>query len=407
MNKSAASILKLIISLGLGFLIIFLVANNFKKPLKVKLDKKQFSNESVWTLQQWNGEADYINVGDTLAVFVNEKQESNYLVSIYEGSIVSKDIRTGATVVGGDVVSKVKVDIWKIIKEAFKKTNYWWIFLSIVIALTSHWSRAVRWQMLFEPLGYKPKIGNAFGAVLVMYMANLAFPRLGEVLRCSILARYEKIPIQKSLGTMITERAIDVICLLGVVGLCLILQRQIFIEFYNSFMPEGGNSKFIILGGLAAAGLVALLLYKTGKLPFAAQIGNLVKGLWSGIISIKDLKRPGIFIMHTAFIWVQYYLMIAVCLKALPETSSVTFLAGFPMLFFGGIAMVAVQGGLGLYPYFISKILVMYGVAETVGYAFGWVIWSGQTALVIVAGLIAYFLLIAFNKDKALPATVE
>ncbi|MCB0501346.1 MAG: flippase-like domain-containing protein [Bacteroidetes bacterium] len=407
MNKSAASILKLIISLGLGFLIIFLVANNFKKPLKVKLDKKQFGNESVWTLQQWNGEADYINVGDTLAVFVNEKEEPNYLVSIYEGTIVSKDVRTGATVVGGDVVSKVKVDIWKIIKEAFKKTNYWWIFLSIVIALTSHWSRAVRWQMLFEPLGYKPKIGNAFGAVLVMYMANLAFPRLGEVLRCSILARYEKIPIQKSLGTMITERAIDVICLLGVVGLCLILQRQIFIEFYNSFMPEGGNSKFIILGGLAVAGLIALLLYKTGKLPFAAQIGNLVKGLWSGIISIKDLKRPGVFIMHTAFIWVQYYLMIAVCLKALPETSSVTFLAGFPMLFFGGIAMVAVQGGLGLYPYFISKILVMYGVAETVGYAFGWVIWSGQTALVIVAGLIAYFLLIAFNKDKALPTTVE
>lgn len=397
----------MIVSLGLGFLIIFLVANNFKKPLKVKLDKKQFSSDHTWMLQQWDDNKDYIFVGDTLATLVNEKQDLEYLISIYEGTVVTRDIRQGATVTGGDIVSKVKVDIWKIIKEAFKRTNYWWILLSIVIALTSHVSRAMRWQMLFEPLGYRPKLGNAFGAVLVMYMANLAFPRLGEVLRCSILARYEKIPIQKSLGTMITERAIDVICLLVVVGLCLVLQRQIFIEFYNSFMPDGGNSKFIILGGLAVIGAIALLLYKTGKLPFAAQISGIIKGVWLGIISIKDLKRPGVFLMHTFFIWVQYYLMIAVCLKALPETSSVTLLAGFPMLFFGGIAMVAVQGGLGLYPYFISKILVMYGVAETVGYAFGWVIWSGQTALVVLAGLLAYFLLIALNKEKAQPTAVE
>lgn len=399
MKKSTASILKFIVSLSLGFLIIFLVARNFEKPLKVKLDKKLTSNSAMVKISGLNNEGEYINVGDTLVLLKDDNGEDLPVISIYEGEIVSNEFKIGDNIEAGQVVSKIKVDIWKIIKEAFQRTNYWWILLSVVLSLVSHASRAIRWQMLFEPMGYKPKFGNAFGAILVMYLANLAFPRLGEVLRCTMLARYEKIPVEKSLGTMITERAIDVICLLGVVGLCLILQRQIFIEFYNSFMPESGNSKYIILGALAVLGLVALGLFKSGKLPFADKIEGLVKGLFAGIISIKDLKRPVAFVLHTIFIWLMYYFMTAVCIYALPETSGITMLSALPILFFGGIAMVAVQGGLGLYPYFASKILLMYGVAETVGYAFGWIIWSGQTAMVILAGLVAYFLLIALNKE--------
>lgn len=402
MNKNVSSAIKLVVSLGLGALIIFLVANNFKKPLKVKINPKLEKNEQ-WEIKNLVAVGDYIQVDDTLASIYKFSGGGDYLISIYEGEVKELTFADGDKVQPGDIAAKVKVDIWKIVSEAFKKTNYWWILLSIVLALCSHFSRAIRWKMLFKPMGYNPSLGNSFGAILVMYMANLAFPRLGEVLRCTILARYEKIPMEKSLGTMITERAIDLICLLSVVGLCLIFQRQIFIDFYNTHMggDGGGYTKYIILGALGFVAGIAFLLFKSGKLPMADKITDLVKGLWAGIISVKDLKNPAAFIGHTVFIWVMYYLMIAVCFEALPETKDITWLAALPVLFFGGIAMVAVQGGLGLYPFFVSEVLVMYGLAKTVGYAFGWVIWSGQTAIVVVAGLAAYFLLILLNKDKS------
>jgi len=392
----------MLISIGLGVLIIFLVARNFAKPLKVKLESAVFNESDLWIVQSWEDGKDYIYVGDTLGVFKNESGISEPVLSIYEGELVSEALDSGQEVPTGEIVARVKVDIWKIISDAFKRANYWWLLLSLVVSLLSHASRAARWKMMFKPLGHNVRFGNAFGAVLVMYLANLAFPRLGEVLRCSILARFEKVPIHKSLGTMITERVVDVISLGVVFVLCIILQRSIFIDFYYNYMPQeqGGYLKFIILGGGLLFFVAGFFLYRSGRLPFGNKIKELAIGLWDGIKSVKDLEKPWLFFAHSVFIWVCYIVMITVCLKALPETSSVTLLAGLPLLFFGGIAMVAVQGGLGLYPYFISKIILMYGVVETTGYAFGWVIWSAQTALVIVAGVIAFLFLTVFNKKQ-------
>jgi uncharacterized membrane protein YbhN (UPF0104 family) len=402
LNKTISSLLKVLVSLSLGVLIIVLVARNFAKPLKIKLESNVFSDELTWTLSEWQaGPGEYIYVGDTLAQLVSSTGEAQPLLSIYEGSLVSTDVEPGNDTGTGAVVARIKVDIWKIVREAFNRANYWWIVLSILMSLLSHYSRAVRWKMMFKPMGYDPKTANAFGAVLVNYLANLAFPRLGEVLRCSILARYEKIPIHKSLGTMITERVLDVICLGIVFLLMLVLQYSVFSEFYTTYMPEqqGGYMKFIILGGGLVFIAAGFFLYRAGKLPFGNRIRDLAIGLWDGIRSVRDLDKPWLFVFHTVFIWTMYYAMTAVCLEALPETSSVTPLAGLPILFFGGIAMVAVQGGLGLYPYFVSKILLLYGIAETVGYAFGWIIWSAQTVIVIAAGLLAFMLLAIFNKQ--------
>ena len=400
-NSKLSSFIKFLISIGLGFLIIFLVAKNFEKPLKMKLGN-EFSKEQTWTLKKWADLPPYIMVGDTLAYLTNHIGETKPLVSIYEGEVVEQITKSQQEIVAGEAIAKVKVDIWKITKDAFARTNYFWIIISIIFALLSHISRGIRWQMLFEPMGYKPKTINAIGAVLVMYISNLAFPRLGEVLRCTVLARFEKIPMEKSLGTMITERAIDVLSLVIMMGLCFILQNQIFVDFYQTAMGNGGDStmKYIALGVIGLGAISAYFLYRKGKLPFADKIEGLVKGVWDGVKSIKDLRKPWLFIFHTVFIWLMYYLMIAVCLKALPETSNLTLLAALPMLCFGAIAMVAVQGGLGLYPYIISKLLVMYGIAETIGYAFGWVIWSAQTVLVVVAGLAAFIILGIYNRDK-------
>jgi len=378
-----------------------LVANNFKKPLKIKVDKSQVPVESTWTLKEWNTIGAYTLVGDTLGWIENTNAEVIPIFSIYEGEIQSKEMKEGDAIASGAVIAKIKVDIWKVTRDAFGRANYWWLLLSVVLSMLSHISRAIRWKMLYKPMGYHPTTGNAFGAVLVMYLSNLALPRLGEVLRCTIINRYEKIPMSASVGTLITERAIDVLSLLILMGACFLFQNQIFLDFYNEYMPDsGGNLKFIILGGGLLGAIIMYLLYKSGHLPFAEKIKGLVSSLWKAVISIKDLEHPLLFLGHSIFIWTMYLLMTAVCFYALPETSNITLLAALPTLFFGGIAMVAVQGGLGLYPYFVSKILMMYGLAETAGYAFGWVLWTAQTTIVVIAGLIAYVVLMIVNKEK-------
>jgi uncharacterized membrane protein YbhN (UPF0104 family) len=408
LKKSLGSFLKFAISLGLGVLIIMLVANNFKKPLKIKVDKSQVPAESVWKLKQWNTIGDYTLVGDTLGWIENTNAVVIPILSIYEGEIQSQEIKEGESIASGYTIAKIKVDIWKVTRDAFGRANYWWLLLSVVLSMLSHMSRAIRWKMLYKPMGYHPTTGNAFGAVLVMYLSNLAFPRLGEVLRCTIINRYEKIPMSASVGTLITERAIDVFCLLLLMGACFLFQNQIFLDFYNEYMPEsGGNLKFIILGAGFIGLILMYLLYKSGHLPFADKIKGMVSSLWKAVISIKDLENPILFLGHSIFIWTMYLLMTAVCFYALPETSNITLWAALPTLFFGGIAMVAVQGGLGLYPYFVSKILLMYGLAETAGYAFGWVLWTAQTTIVVIAGLIAYVVLMIVNKEKEVKLNVQ
>ena len=402
MNKKVSAVLKMFISLGLGVLIIGLVARNFAKPLKLKLESAPFNSADTWDFETWKVQAeDYVFVGDTLGHFKDSLGGRVPLLSIYEGTVASTEIIAGSSVESGSVIAKVKVDIWKIVREAFARANYWWIVLSVVISLFSHLSRAIRWRMMFRSMGYNPSLGNAFGAILVMYISNLAFPRLGEVLRCSVIARYEKIPIHKSIGTMITERVIDVISLGVVLLLCLLLQYNVFVEFYNNYMPSqsSGYMKYIILGA-GILGLVStFFLYRAGKLPFGEKIKELAIGMWDGIQSVRNLEHPWWFLFHSIFIWVMYFFMTAVCLKALGETSQVSLLAGLPMLLFGGIAMVAVQGGLGLYPYFIGKVMLLYGVVGTVGYAFGWIIWSSQTVIILVSGLLAFLILPIVNKE--------
>jgi len=167
----------MLISIGLGVLIIFLVARNFAKPLKVKLESAVFNESDLWIVQSWEDGKDYIYVGDTLGVFKNESGISEPVLSIYEGELVSEALDSGQEVPTGEIVARVKVDIWKIISDAFKRANYWWLLLSLVVSLLSHASRAARWKMMFKPLGHNVRFGNAFGAVLVMYLANLAFPR--------------------------------------------------------------------------------------------------------------------------------------------------------------------------------------------------------------------------------------
>jgi glycosyltransferase 2 family protein len=299
----------------------------------------------------------------------------------------------------------------QMIVQAFGKANYSWLWLLILFGLLSNFFRAQRWRLLLKPLGYTPNFWNTLSAVMIMFFANLAFPRLGEILRCSILAKYEKVPVEKSIGTMVLERVIDLICILILGGLILLLEYQRFYEFFAELF--GGSKaeetakpqtlKYIIFAGIAVAGSIGVyfLNKKHGLEKIISVLKEKMMGLWQGVISIKDLDRKWEFLFHTIGIWVCYILMPYFGLKCLEETANLGIVASMASVFFGGFAMVATQGGIGAFQIVTEKLLATYGVASIIGLSYGWISWSVQTFFVIIGGIASLIFLAAFNKKSS------
>ena len=294
--------------------------------------------------------------------------------------------------------------------QHFKEADYRWILLSVLIGLVSHISRTVRWQMLLEPLGKKPRFINAFMALIIAYFANLAVPRLGEVARCSILQRYEKIPFEKSFGTVVTERALDLLVFFVSFILAIIWHRDKFsliketsvfqnlIEKYHAFMQTGLTQWVVILLLVLAAFLLFRFRKRFARFAFVRKILDVVEGLLEGIKSLGKVKSPFWFVIHTLFIWAMYWLMTWVVFFSLPGTAHLDLSVALLVLVFGTIGIILVQGGIGIYPLLVTEVLMMFGVSKTTGYAMGWLLWTGQTLMIIVAGTIAMVLLPLINK---------
>lgn len=298
--------------------------------------------------------------------------------------------------------------------EEFKNANYYWIGLSVVLAFISHFSRAVRWRLLIEPMGYTVTTANLFYAVMVGYLGNLALPRLGEILRPGIIDRYEKVPIQKLLGTIIIERAIDFL-LLGCIMMFTIifqfsilkdlLQNTILVRLSEIYASSGMGSlttMLIIAGVLAGIGVLGYVLFRQFRgSKFALKLRAFLKGLWEGVITIKNLQQRGLFIFHTLLIWACYYLMSYVCVFSMESTSHLGIMAGFSILSMGSLGIVApVQGGMGAYHWIMFQTLLLYNVPETQGKAFAAIVHSSQMLFILVVGFLSLLLLPIYNNRR-------
>ncbi len=294
---------------------------------------------------------------------------------------------------------------------SFKSANYKWIILSLSLGVISHISRAIRWKILIAPLGYKPRLINTFFAVMVGYVATMALHRVGEVIRCSVLTKYEKIPLNKLVGTVISERAIDMICLILFFVITLITQYKLLKKFFleDIYFPVlelvQKNISFSIIiifvfVALIITGLVIFVSRRKDEKSLFNKVYNLLKGLWQGIITIKSIANVGAFIFHTLLIWIMYFMMIYICLYCLPETSSLGLLAALSVFVFGSVGIIAVQGGIGAYPAIVMKTLMEYGMPKAIGFTFGWIVWTAQAALLLVLGLISFIMLPIVNKSR-------
>ncbi|HNS16823.1 MAG TPA: lysylphosphatidylglycerol synthase transmembrane domain-containing protein [Bacteroidales bacterium] len=299
-----------------------------------------------------------------------------------------------------------KAEIW----ESLRQANYLWILLSLLIGIVSHISRSIRWRMLLEPMGYHPRFSNVVFAVFIGYFANLALPRLGEVSRCGVLAKYEKIPFQKSFGTVVTERAIDLLIFALLFILNLVIQFGRVSNYIAEKIIHPIQGKLALFDGthyliyLLIAGVVFFLalLYFLRKhfnhTGIYRKIKEVIMGFLEGLKSLAHIKKPFWFIFHSLFIWTLYYAMTMVVFNCLPETKGISLTAGFAVYIFATIGVMIVQGGIGIYPAIVAETLFLYDIPETKGYAMGWLLWSGQTVMIILAGIISLILLPLMNK---------
>lgn len=289
---------------------------------------------------------------------------------------------------------------------AFSEANYFWVFLALGFAFLSHVSRAYRWKFLLHPLGYKVKFWNAYHALMIGYVVNIVFPRAGEASRAGVVSKTEGVPFQKGFGTIIAERAVDVVMLgvVSVVALGLQFDKidlfQDKIAAFNEGMSVCGNGTvFAVLGSvvkyaiiIGVVGVLVLFVFNKG---FRVKIKNFISGLLEGLLAIFKTDYKLQFVGHSVFVWVMYIANFTACLYALDATSYLgwdAILAGFVA---GTVGMVLVQGGIGVYPAFVGLILSIYmgGESSSVilpdALAIGWINWTSQTAMMIVLGLIS------------------
>jgi len=283
-------------------------------------------------------------------------------------------------------------------KGYFKGANYNYILLSSIFSLVGLASRAYRWKYGLNYLGYTSNFLNNLMAVSIGYLMNLTVPRSGEVSRAVVLQKYQKIPFDKSFGTIISERLIDLICLLIFVFIAFLLQYNQLKDFLVEKIPF--EKLLTLLGILVVLGVVGIYLVFYSNLKPFVFIRKKISGLVEGVLSIFKMPNRFGFLLHTAIIWTSYVLTFYFGTLALEETNGISL--GVVMVSFvvGSLAVTFTNGGFGAFPLMISEVLLLYGISATVGTTFGWILWTSQTAIIVIMGGLSFLLLPVFNKNK-------
>lgn len=280
----------------------------------------------------------------------------------------------------------------------FKNANYSYIVLGLFFGLLSHLSRAYRWKFMVEPLGYTLRFPNSVMAVFATYLVNYTIPRAGEITRATILTNYEGVPFEKGFGTIVAERMADMVVMMGIIAITLFLE----FEFIYQFFAERFNPLKITISilGLIIIGILFFIFVKRSASKLALKIRSFVGGLVEGILSIFKMKHKWAFIFHTLFIWFMYILMFYVTSLAIPETSNLPLAAILIGFISASFSIAATNGGIGSYPVAIYAAFSIFAIAKEPSIAFGWIMWSSQTFMLITLGGLSLIYLPIYNRIK-------
>ena len=301
--------------------------------------------------------------------------------------------------------SEQKAAIWK----AFLEADYGWVAVCMACCLLSHFVRALRWRLLFHPIGQVPTVNHTFGSVVVAYMGNLAFPRAGEVMRCATLRTSEGISLEKSLGTVVTERIIDALAF----GLIVVFGLLAMYGSVKDWLYDTLSQRFtslpnvaMIAGALVLLAALAVALYKLFwrrllRFGIFRKADQLVRGMVAGVESILHLggRRTLWFVIYSIIIYMLYILGGLIIFQAFGETRGLGLTAAFVVYLFGSVGMTFSQGGIGVYPVLVQLALDIYGVPMEIGTACGWLLWGSQQAIVLAVGAV-YMVYFSVKKRK-------
>ena len=298
----------------------------------------------------------------------------------------------------------------------FRQADYRWIILSGLLSVVAYWSRAKRWCLLIEPLGYRPQVFHSFIALMSGYFVNMFLPRVGEVTRCGVLNKLEKVPVNVSFGTVVAERIFDVIMLFILLCFTFLLEFERLggfladllksrFDFVNEKLNDTPTVLALVITALLFLATIAYLLFRyrhrLAKIRLVQKIAEFLKGMGEGLVSIRKLKNPGAFFFHTGLIWVMYYFMSYVLFFAMPQTSGLGIRAGFTILIMGGLGMSApVQGGFGTFHILVGNALVLYGLSQQDGLILATFMHTSQTLFTLLMGGICLMIGLFMQRKK-------
>ena len=285
-------------------------------------------------------------------------------------------------------------------KEYFTKINYLWVFVGIFLGALSHISRSYRWKFLIEPLGYKLGFINSVLAVFSAYLINYTIPRAGDIARATMISKYENIPFEKAIGTIVAERAVDVISILVIIMIGLIIEFDKISNKLTYFLEQSDFST-LLWSSLILLFIVASLYIIIKRFKFYKKIKLFLSGMIDGITIIFRMKKRNQFIFHSVFIWLMYVLMFYFTSKSFIGLNQVSFFELMISFTLAALSIMFSNGGIGIYPLAVEESLGWYGVQSTIGLAFGWVMWLSQTLMVVIFGGLSLFILPFINRSNS------
>lgn len=289
---------------------------------------------------------------------------------------------------------------FKVIQKSLSKANYWWVLFAACFGIAAYWFRAIRWNLMLEPMGHQISNSNSLWSISFGYLMNLTIPRSGEVARATALYGVEKIPVDQSFGTIILERVVDLVCMLCFLGLTLIFKGDVISSVYESSGADFNPNKIFFIIGVLLLGAVLFFMFKKrlANVPVLDKIIKFIDGILDGLTSVFKLKQKGKFILYTIGIWVSYYFAAYLVCFALPETSDFTFDDGFLILVVGTFGMIIpASGGIGAFnlamKYGFMALFISMGksgeLGGEVGLTYSFISLPLQICIMLVMGLIS------------------
>lgn len=273
-------------------------------------------------------------------------------------------------------------------------TDWGWMSFSLFFGVMSHVFRGWRWKQTLEPLGACPRTSDCVDSIFLSYAANLVLPRVGEVSRCGVLARYDDVSFSKSLGTVVTERLVDMLCMVLITGITFVVQMPVFFRFFEETgtkipsLVHLVTSPWFYVVLFSVAGVGVLLYFLLRMLSFFERVKGVVLNVWEGILSLRNVANVPLFILYTLLIWVCYFYHFYLTFHCFQFTDHLGYLAGLVMFVGGTFAVIVpTPNGAGPWHFAVITMMMLYGVNATDAGIFALIVHGIQTLLVIVLGI--------------------